>query len=90
MVMEVLIFTVEMGIYPSVKMSTPVYMYCRNWYHLHIIIYLLYSNVGQGLRLGIGLQLGLGIRPSIYIHGAEAVVFVQHIHHSIVPHNIKL
>ena len=37
-------------------------MCCRNWYHLHIIIYLLYSNVGLGLRLGIGLRLGLGIR----------------------------
>ena len=38
-------------------------MYCRNWYHLHIIIYLLYRlQLGIGLRLGIRLRLGLGIR----------------------------
>ena len=37
-------------------------MYCSNWNHLYIIIYLLYSYVGLGLELGIGLQLGLGIR----------------------------
>ena len=40
-------------------------MYCSNWYHLYIIIYLLYSYVGLGLGLGIGLQLGLGIRLGI-------------------------
>ena len=37
-------------------------MYCSTWYHLYIIIYLLYSYVGLGLGLDIGLQLGLGIR----------------------------
>ena len=43
-------------------MSTPVCAVEIGITYIIIIIYLLYSNVGLGLRLGIGLRLGLGIR----------------------------